>query len=197
MNNFYLSGLLTANPELKSTGTGTAMCTFSFCQNKVVKRDNGYEEVPMFFNFFALFGKQAEYFAAHAVKGTQIFITGHFDTYTKADETGKQRSHIGYVIDRVELGARAVFNQNGNNNQQAQANPNQNVNNNVTPMPNNQGFSQPMNNGFMPNNQGFNPIMNNGFSQNNGNFQNEAFPTAGDGGYIDMGAINNDDLPFN
>ena len=82
INKAILMGRLTRDPELRHTGTGTPVCSFS------IAIDNGYGENRQtdFINCVA-FGRSAEFAERYLRQGTKIAITGRIQTgsYTNKD----------------------------------------------------------------------------------------------------------------
>lgn len=111
INNFVISGTLTSNPELTANAadSGKTYVTFTIVHNKRVRKEDGsYEEIPAFMNFLRIFGKQAEYFASHAVKGTQVILSGEIDTYLSKQPDGKEYHTLCLRIRDFELGHNRV-----------------------------------------------------------------------------------------
>lgn len=82
MNNIFIKGRLTANPELKKSASGKSVTTIS------VAVDSGYGDNKKadFFTVVA-WEKQAELIAHHFTKGQEIIIGGemHSRDYTTRD----------------------------------------------------------------------------------------------------------------
>ena len=93
VNKVFLLGNLTATPELKYTGSGTAVTNFSLATNESYKDANGeWVEKPQFHNITA-WGNQAELICKMAVKGTAMHIEGslnygQYDSKTATNEDG-------------------------------------------------------------------------------------------------------------
>jgi single-strand DNA-binding protein len=76
VNKVFLLGNLTATPELKYTGGGTAVTNFSLATNESYKDAEGnWVEKPQFHNITA-WGNQAELICKMAVKGTAMHVEG-------------------------------------------------------------------------------------------------------------------------
>lgn len=89
VNKVFLLGNLTADPELKYTGGGTAVTNFSVATNESYKDASGeWVEKPQFHNVTA-WGNQAELICKMAVKGTQMHVEGslNYGSYEKDDGT--------------------------------------------------------------------------------------------------------------
>lgn len=87
MNKFIASGRLTADPELKQTQNGIAVCSFSLA----VKRPHKKDEID-FVNFVA-WRQTAEYLCRYAKKGSMIEASGSLQS----------RKHEGKVYWEIQV----------------------------------------------------------------------------------------------
>ena len=106
-NKVILMGNLTRDPELRYTGSGTAVCSLGLAVNRTYKTQSGeLREDPCFIDVTA-WGKQAESCNNYLKKGAPVFIDGtlRFETWT--DKTsGQSRSKHTISADAVRfLGA--------------------------------------------------------------------------------------------
>lgn len=69
MNEFFMLGRLTKDPEMRTTTTGTSVCNFSVAVDRNFKREG--EPEADFFNCTA-FGKRAEVIGKYFQKGKPI-----------------------------------------------------------------------------------------------------------------------------
>lgn len=115
-NRSILIGRLTAEPELKQTGTGVAVTSFSIA----VDRRFG-EKKADFINITA-WRQQAEFICKHFRKGDPIGIEGSIQARQYEDKTGNKRTAVEVVADSVffvggksqgQSGASAVNEQTG------------------------------------------------------------------------------------
>ena len=87
VNKVFLLGNTTETPELKYTGTGTAVTNFSIATNESYKDSSGeYVEKAQFHDITA-WGKSAELICDLVVKGQQIHIEGsiNYGSYENKD----------------------------------------------------------------------------------------------------------------
>ena len=106
-NKVILMGNLTRDPEIRYTGSGTAVCSLGLAVNRTYKTQSGeLREDPCFIDVTA-WGKQAESCNNYLKKGAPVFIEGtlRFETWT--DKTsGQNRSKHTISADTVRfLGA--------------------------------------------------------------------------------------------
>lgn len=104
MNNIQILGTMTKEPELKYTGTGTAILSFSIAYNeKYKKQDGSYEDKAMFFDVTA-FGKRAETINSYFRKGSRILINGSLDYQRWSDkQSGQNRSKVGIKLNDFDF----------------------------------------------------------------------------------------------
>lgn len=77
MNKVILIGRLTADPELRHTQSGTAVCRYRLAVDRPFKKE-GQKNVD-FLNCLA-WNKNAEFASRHLRKGTKIAVEGHIKT---------------------------------------------------------------------------------------------------------------------
>jgi single-strand DNA-binding protein len=102
LNITALVGYVSYDAVLKTTQSGTKICTFGFASNRSVKKEDGtWEEDPQFFTF-NLFGSRAEHLGPYLVKGQLISIVGSL-RMDRWESSGEQRSRMTLVIDDLRL----------------------------------------------------------------------------------------------
>jgi single-strand DNA-binding protein len=111
-----MTGNLTRDPELRSTGGGLAICKLGIACN-TRRRNNStgeWEEKPNFFRV-TVFGPQGERCAQYLNKGRAVAIDGRLEWSQWEAENGKRES-IDIIADTVQfLGGRDdAANGNGN-----------------------------------------------------------------------------------
>lgn len=110
MNKVFLIGRLTRDPELRYTGSNTAVASFSLAVNRNFTNQAGEREVD-FINI-VVWRKQAENVKNYLTQGSQVAIDGRIQTRSYDDNEGKKRYVTEVVADNVEfLGTK---NSNGN-----------------------------------------------------------------------------------
>ncbi|MBQ7900970.1 MAG: single-stranded DNA-binding protein [Clostridia bacterium] len=103
MNKVQLVGRLTRDPELKTTGNGVSVCSFTVAVNRKYKNADGEYEAD-FINCVA-WRQSAEFLCKYFYKGSMIGVVGSIQT--RNYEKDGQRVYITEVsVDEVEpLGA--------------------------------------------------------------------------------------------
>lgn len=112
-NKVILVGHLTADPELKQTTSGTAVCSFSIGVNRrFAKTEQGQQSVD-FINIVA-WRQQAEFVTKYFTKGNPILVCGQLQTRTWTDNQGQKRYATEVVADEVSFVANATNNSSNN-----------------------------------------------------------------------------------
>lgn len=91
-----LEARLTRDPEIKYTPTQLASCNLTVAKDRFIK-----EEKKTDFLRFTIFGKQAENLATYSGKGLRVNIYGHFESVTKPDNDGNNKTYENKVVDRI------------------------------------------------------------------------------------------------
>ena len=99
INKAILMGRLTRVPELRHTGTGTPVCSFS------IAIDNGYGENRQtdFINCVA-WNKTAEFVSNYFSKGSMIIVIGRISTRSWEGQDGKRNYATEVVASEVSFG---------------------------------------------------------------------------------------------
>ena len=172
INRVVLVGRLTRDPELRTTGSGISVATFTLAVDRQFTNSQGERGAD--FISCVIWRKSAENFCNFTSKGSLVGVDGRIQTRSYDNKDGQRVYVTEVVVDNFALlesrKDREACGQNGGY------------------TPNNGNNSTPSTNNFQ----------NNGGSQNNNpqdnNNQNNAQdPFAGSGDTID---ISDDDLPF-
>ncbi len=99
INKAILMGRLTRDPELRHTGSGTPVCSFS------IAIDNGYGDNRStdFINCVA-WNKTAEFVEKYFTKGRMIIVVGRIQTRTWEGQDGKKNYATEVVASEVSFG---------------------------------------------------------------------------------------------
>ena len=99
INKAILMGRLTRDPELRHTGSGTPVCSFS------IAIDNGYGDNRQtdFINCVA-WNKTAEFVEKYFTKGRMIIVVGRISTRTWEGQDGKKNYVTEVVASEVSFG---------------------------------------------------------------------------------------------
>ena len=89
MNKVFLIGRLTRDPELRYTGSNTAVASFSLAVNRNFTNQSGEREAD-FINI-VVWRKQAENVKNYLSQGSQVAIDGRIQTRSYDDADGNRR----------------------------------------------------------------------------------------------------------
>jgi single-strand DNA-binding protein len=107
INRVVLTGNLTRDPELRSTGNGLSVCKLGIATNTRRKNSSTgeWEEKPNFFRV-TVFGGQGENCAQYLKKGRPVAIDGRLE-WSQWEVDGQKRESIDIIADSVQfLGGR-------------------------------------------------------------------------------------------
>ncbi len=109
LNKVQLIGRLGKDPEMRFTGGGTAVTTFSIATNEYDGKDeSGQAKERTEWHDLVVYGKLAEICSKYLAKGRQVYVEGRLQTRKWEDkESGQKRQKTEIVIrDMVMLGSR-------------------------------------------------------------------------------------------
>ena len=97
MNSVNLVGRLTKEPELRRTGDGTAVCSYSLAVKRPMVKDAvDYPEIVSW-------RQSAEYLAQYGHKGDVVAVSGSLQSREWTDKDGNKRKAWEVVTTSVEL----------------------------------------------------------------------------------------------
>ena len=107
INRVILTGNLTRDPELRSTGSGLSICSLRIASNTRRKGADGqWEDKPNYFDV-TVFGAQGDNCARFLSKGRPVAIDGRLEWREWQDQQGNKRQSVEIVADAVQfLGGR-------------------------------------------------------------------------------------------
>jgi single-strand DNA-binding protein len=108
INRVVLTGNLTRDPELRSTGSGTPVCSLRLACNTRRKDASGeWVDKPNYFDI-TVWGAQGENCAQYLSKGRPVAVDGRLEWREWEDkDSGKKRQAVDIIADSVQfLGSR-------------------------------------------------------------------------------------------
>ncbi len=104
INRVNISGNLTRDPELRSTGGGTQVLSFGVAVNdrRRNQQTGEWEDVPNFVDC-VVFGARAEPLSRYLSKGSKVAIEGKLRYSSWENKEGQRRSKLEVVVDEVEF----------------------------------------------------------------------------------------------
>jgi len=95
-------GRLVKDAELKMTGSGLAVTSFSLAVNRSVKKGDEWTDEASFFDV-TLWGKIGEIIVQYMTKGKQIAVVGSLRQDRWTDKEGANRSKVVINAETVQL----------------------------------------------------------------------------------------------
>lgn len=93
-------GNLTRDPEMRTTPSGTNVCSFSVAVNRSFRGQNGQTTEQVSFIDCSAWGKTAEVICQYLHKGSGILVSGRLDQHSWEDKaTGQKRSHVEITVE--------------------------------------------------------------------------------------------------
>ena len=99
INKAILMGRLTRDPELRHTGSGTPVCSFSI----VINSGSGENQTTDYINCVA-WNKTAEFVSKYFDKGRMIAVIGRIQTRSWEGQDGKKNYATEVVASEVSFG---------------------------------------------------------------------------------------------
>ena len=99
MNKCFLIGRLTRDPELRTSGQGVSVCTFSLAVDRPYKSADGARQTD-FFNI-VVWRQQAENCARYLHKGDMVTISGDLSLTEYSDRNGQPQCSLEVDVSDV------------------------------------------------------------------------------------------------
>jgi single-strand DNA-binding protein len=102
INRVVLTGNLTADPELRSTPSGTAVCSLRIACNTRRKDGEEWVDKPNYFDV-TVWGGQGESAARYLSKGRPVAIDGRLEWREWETQEGAKRQAVEIIADTVQF----------------------------------------------------------------------------------------------
>ena len=103
LNHITIMGRLTRDPELRRTGSGTAVTSFCLAVDRDYNPKDGGEKEVDFIDCNAWRGT-AEFVSKYFAKGSMAIVSGRLQIRTWTDKEGNKRRNAEVVADSVYFG---------------------------------------------------------------------------------------------
>ena len=114
LNHIVIMGRLTRDPELRRTGSGIAVASFSVAVDRDFgKNENGEKETD--FIDCVAWRNTAEFVSKYATKGRMVAVSGRLQIRSWTDKDGNKRRAAEIVADNVYFGDSRRDSDNGGN----------------------------------------------------------------------------------
>lgn len=100
MNKVFLIGNLSKDPELRTTNSGTIVCTFSIAVNS--RKDKDGNSTADFFSIVA-WRQLAELCSKYLAKGRKVAVVGELQTRSYEAKDGTKRHVTEIVANEIEF----------------------------------------------------------------------------------------------
>ncbi len=101
LNKVMLIGNLTRDPEIRYTGSGTAVATFGLATNRSWNDSDGQRQEDAEFHRIVAWSKLAEICEQLLFKGRKVFIEGRLQTRKWTGQDGQEREAIEIVAENM------------------------------------------------------------------------------------------------
>jgi single-strand DNA-binding protein len=102
LNSILLEGNLVADPDLRYTPKGAAVCSFCVACNRFYKQDDELQKEVSYFDV-TTWNRQAEVCNEYLTKGRGVRVVGRLKQDRWEDAEGKTRSKVHIVAEHVEF----------------------------------------------------------------------------------------------
>lgn len=106
LNKVLLVGRLTADPELRTTPSGTHVVSFSIATNRNWTDKSGQRKEDTEFHNIVAWGRQADIVNQFLKKGSLILVEGRLQTRSWEGKDGQTRRTTEIIAERIQLGPR-------------------------------------------------------------------------------------------
>jgi single-strand DNA-binding protein len=102
INRVTVTGNLTRGPELRSTPSGTSVCSMRIASNTRRKTSDGWTDKTNYFNV-TVWGAQGENCARYLAKGRPVAVDGRLEWREWTGQDGGKREAVEIVADAVQF----------------------------------------------------------------------------------------------
>ena len=113
LNHITIMGRLVRDPELRRTGSGVAVASFSVAVDRDFGRNENGEKETDFIDCVA-WRTTAEFVSKYATKGRMVVVSGRLQIRSWTDKDGNKRRTAEVVADNVYFGDSRRDNEGGN-----------------------------------------------------------------------------------
>lgn len=107
LNKVIIIGRMTANPELRTTNSGTSVSSFGVATNRYWTDNNNQKQEETEFHNVVAWGKQAEIINQFLKQGSLICVEGRLQTRTWEDKNGNKRRTTEVIAEQIQFGPKS------------------------------------------------------------------------------------------
>ncbi len=105
LNKVFLIGRLTQDPEIRTTQSGQAVCSFGLATNRVwVDQGTNQKQEKTEYHNIVLWRRLAEIASQYLTKGSLVLIEGRIQTRSWQDSSGNKRYKTEVIAENIQLG---------------------------------------------------------------------------------------------
>lgn len=123
LNKIIIIGNLTADPEMRSTSSGQAVCNFRVATNRIWKDSAGSQQKETEYHAVVTWRRLAEIANQFLRKGSMVMVEGRLRTRSWQDQQGNKRFRTELVAERMQLGPKGTGSQTTQQNRPSSAPP--------------------------------------------------------------------------
>ena len=101
LNRATIIGNLTRDPELRSTPSGTSVCSFGIATNRSWKDQQGQKQEEVEYHSVVAWGKLAEICSQYLGKGKKVYVEGRLRTRDWEGQDGAKRTRTEIIIENM------------------------------------------------------------------------------------------------
>lgn len=109
-----ITGNLTRDPELRSTSSGSSVCSFSVAVNRTYRDSSGENKEDVSYIDCSAWGKLGEMIANYAKKGSGVLVSGRLSQRSFEGKDGVKRSRVEIVVEDFNFTGGAPRDNGGN-----------------------------------------------------------------------------------
>lgn len=95
-----VAGNITRDPEMRTTGSGSQVCSFAIAVNRSFKDSSGNQQDQVSYLDCVAWGKSAEIICQYVHKGSALLVSGRLEQRSWEDKnSGQKRSRTEIVIE--------------------------------------------------------------------------------------------------
>jgi single-strand DNA-binding protein len=94
-----ITGNITRDPELRTTTSGSSVCSFTVAVNRNYRGTDGEQKEEVSFIDCSAWGKLAETIAQYGKKGNGVLVSGRLNQRAWEDKNGNKRSSVEIVVE--------------------------------------------------------------------------------------------------
>lgn len=101
LNKVMIIGRLVRDPEMRTTGTGQTVVSFSVATNFTWKDQQGQQQERVEYHNIVAWRRLAEIIGQYLKKGRQVYIEGRLQTRSWEDQQGQKKYRTEIVADNM------------------------------------------------------------------------------------------------